>query len=155
MELNEVEITGTEKLNGIYQVKPEIKDAIARIREKEKEKSFSGRHPELGKMINCQFCDRRHRSSILCFQVFAKDKNDIELIARGHGHGHGRLTRHWNKRSLELVDLTRQLIPFYPNGEADFQKARSRALNMLRKKWHARSTRIQTQQKLSRRINRG
>lgn len=28
-----------------------------------RERSFSGRHPELGKMINCQFCGLRHREN--------------------------------------------------------------------------------------------
>ncbi len=138
-----------------FQIKPEVEKAIVDFRENQKEKSFSSRHPELGKMVKCQVCSRRHRTFEICLQTFAKDKNEIELVAKGYGHGKGRRTRHWNKRSLELVDLTRRLILFYSNGQDDFKKARSRALNLLRKKWHARSVRIQRQQKLSRRINRG
>jgi hypothetical protein len=136
-------------------VKPEIAKAIADIREKQKDKSFSERHPELGKMINCPLCDRRHRTSEICLQRFAKTEEGIELVARGHGHHKGRINRHWNKRSLELVDLTRRLIIFYPNGDEDVKKARSAAINILRRKWHARSQQIQQQQKLSRKINRG
>lgn len=138
-----------------FQIKPEVEKAIAEFREKQLVKSFSQRHPELGKMIKCQICSRRHRTSEICLQIFAKDKNEVELVAQGYGHGKGRMTRHWNKRSLELVDLTRQLILTYPNDMADFKKARSRALNILRKRWHERSAKIQRQQKLSRRINRG
>lgn len=144
------------------QIKPEVSEAIARIREKEKEKSFSGRHPELGKMINCRICDRRHRSSIACVQVFAKNENGVELIAEGPGHGKGRINRHWNKRSLQVVDLTRRLLPLYPFDEENVEakalavkKARSRAVNLLRKVWHAKSNQIQRRQKLSRAINRG
>lgn len=149
------------------QIKTEVSEAIARIREKEKEKSFSGRHPELGKMINCRICDRRHRSSITCVQVFAKNEKGVELIAEGPGHGKGRINRHWNKRSLQVVDLTRRLLPFYPVDQSGtpediaeaqalaVKKARSKAINQLRKVWHAESNRIQRRQKLSRAINRG
>lgn len=43
------------------------------------ERSFSGRHPELGKMINCKFCGHRHRENERnCKQVFAKDENGID-----------------------------------------------------------------------------
>jgi hypothetical protein len=37
-----------------------------------KRRSFSGRHPELGKMVNCQVCRTRHRSSIKCEQKFVE-----------------------------------------------------------------------------------
>jgi hypothetical protein len=133
--------------------KSTVERLISEFREHQKEKSFSGRHPELGKMVKCQICSRRHRSSLICLQTFVKDENEVELVAKGHGHDKGRMIRHWNKRSLELVDLTRRLIPLYAEGE--FKKARSKALNILRKKWHARSNSIQAQQKLSRKINRG
>ena len=34
-------------------------------------RSFSGRHPELGRMINCQFCNMRHRENERkCVQKF-------------------------------------------------------------------------------------
>lgn len=134
-------------------VPTELQKSITKVRESLASRSFSGRNPELGKMINCVFCDRRHRSIENCVQRFAKDKNGKELIAEGHGHGKGRLTPHWNRRSLELVILTRRLIPLYPE-DTPIKKIRSRALNLLRKKWHAASQRIQAQQKLSRRINR-
>lgn len=37
-----------------------------------KRRSFSGRHPELGKMIKCQVCRLRHRDSQKCEQKFSK-----------------------------------------------------------------------------------
>lgn len=43
-----------------------VQDAIAKLREDIADRSFSGRHPELGKMINCKICGLRHRSSIVC-----------------------------------------------------------------------------------------
>lgn len=35
-------------------------------------RSFSARHPELGKMIKCGICSRRHRDSIKCEQKFVE-----------------------------------------------------------------------------------
>lgn len=43
-----------------------VSDAIAKIRDEIADRSFSGRHPELGKMVKCQICGQRHRSSIVC-----------------------------------------------------------------------------------------
>ncbi len=48
--------------------------ALAEIRNR----SFSGRHPELGRMINCQFCNLRHRENQnfregACEQKFATE----------------------------------------------------------------------------------
>lgn len=43
-----------------------VEDAIKKLREDIADRSFSGRHPELGKMKKCQICQRRHRSSIIC-----------------------------------------------------------------------------------------
>lgn len=156
MESHEQELGKIQAANE----RTEIQNAIDRFRAQFREKSFSERHPELGKMVKCQICNKRHRSVIACIQVFAKDKNEEELIAKGHGHGKGRIHRHWNKRSLELVDLTRRLILFYPikfdeSGVRDIKKPRSRALNLLRAKWHEQSSRVQSKQKLSRKINRG
>lgn len=35
-------------------------------------RSFSARHPELGRMVKCQVCNRRHRDSIKCEQKFVE-----------------------------------------------------------------------------------
>ena len=37
-----------------------------------KRRSFSARHPELGKMVKCQVCQKRHRDSIKCSQKFVE-----------------------------------------------------------------------------------
>jgi hypothetical protein len=44
----------------------ELQEAIDKYKEDFKDRSFSERNPELGKMIKCQVCLRRHRSSIVC-----------------------------------------------------------------------------------------
>lgn len=61
---------------------PEGEAAVVPALQAITERSFSGRHPELGKMINCQFCGHRHRENERnCKQVFAKDKNGKDRVA--------------------------------------------------------------------------
>jgi hypothetical protein len=44
-------------------------------------RSFSARHPELGKMVNCQVCRSRHRKNERkCVQVFTNRIGDYELL---------------------------------------------------------------------------
>lgn len=44
-------------------VPEETIDAVALALDEILNRSFSGRHPELGKMINCRVCDMRHRQN--------------------------------------------------------------------------------------------
>jgi hypothetical protein len=50
----------------------EAVDAVNAALEDISGRSFSARHPELGKMINCKICTRRHRASIKCKQTFVE-----------------------------------------------------------------------------------
>lgn len=63
-----------------------LNDAIAAFEEERRFKSFSERHPELGKMINCQVCSSRHREherkceqrftyTVDGFEYFVDDEN--------------------------------------------------------------------------------
>lgn len=54
--------------------KPTAKGLVASILalEEIKRRSFSGRHPELGRMIKCQVCRLRHRDSLKCEQKFVE-----------------------------------------------------------------------------------
>jgi hypothetical protein len=45
--------------------------AVANFAKELKLRSFAGRNPELGKMIKCAVCRRRHRESVRCEQKFA------------------------------------------------------------------------------------
>jgi hypothetical protein len=46
-----------------------------------KDRSFAGRHPELGKMINCKFCGRRHRQNErVCSQKFVTENKDGDKV---------------------------------------------------------------------------
>ena len=67
-----------------FDVNQVVTDAIAKLREDIADRSFSGRHPELGKMIKCQICGLRHRSSIVCKQRFAlrEDGEPVGLAAQ-------------------------------------------------------------------------
>lgn len=43
-----------------------------------RDRSFSGRNPHLGKMINCQFCGTRHRQNErTCAQKFAEENGVV------------------------------------------------------------------------------
>lgn len=51
-----------------------LQEAVAEFESEREAKSFSGRHPELGKMVNCGVCGRRHRSAHVCVPVYARQK---------------------------------------------------------------------------------
>jgi len=53
-------------------VSQEVVDAVNAALEDISSRSFSGRHPELGKMIKCQVCRLRHRESVKCQQRFVE-----------------------------------------------------------------------------------
>src|SRR5690242_6541951 len=65
----------------------EMLAAVAAFEEGRRVKSFSERNPELGKMINCAVCSRRHRSSKVCAPVYTttmKDENGVEQTVEKH-----------------------------------------------------------------------
>ncbi len=59
-----------------------LKTAIDKFEENLRSLSFSGRHPELGRMIKCDGCGRRHRSSIIHERKFATDIHGIPCEPR-------------------------------------------------------------------------
>lgn len=77
-----------------FNVSEELKKAIEAANSTIEARSFSERHPELGKMINCQVCRRRHRATNVaykkkgkvvalhnkCEQVFTNRVGDYELF---------------------------------------------------------------------------
>jgi hypothetical protein len=144
-------------------ISEELKQAIAEFRETFKERTFSQRHPELGKMINCYVCGLRHRSAQVCEQRFAKvrvgDTDQTRQTGpvnpkRRYGMGSNkRINPHWNRKRLMVVDLTRQLLPYY-SGDNAVQKAKSRAINILTPIWNESDRKYRNMQKESREINR-
>jgi hypothetical protein len=79
--------------------------AIAKFKAEREVKPFSGRNPQLGKMVNCKICNHRHRSSITCLWRGKR--------AAGHGRPKGRINRHPNKRNLQLIQRTQELYDKY------------------------------------------
>jgi hypothetical protein len=159
----------------IFNVKQEIVDAIEKFRDDFKHRSFSQRHPELGKMLKCQICLRRHRSSQTCHQVFTTGTHDPApegekklLMAAETRKGvlgaarfaKQRIHPHHSHRLLELVQLTQTLFPKYfdvqiKDPKKAMQAARGEARHILVRKYRARRRILQHQRQLSRRINRG
>ncbi len=61
----------------------ELQAVVTETLKKLQGRSFSQRHPELGKMVNCQVCKTRHRTSERkCEQVFTYRVGDYELYRR-------------------------------------------------------------------------
>lgn len=121
-------------------ISEEVQKAIAHLMEERKFKSFSQRHPELGKMIKCQICLRRHRSSQVCRQMFSVGTHDTRPLlektvlicqtnTRKGMHGakafeKKRRNPHHSHRLLLLVQMTQKLFPkYYPKQIDDPAKA--------------------------------
>lgn len=64
-----------------FEVSEALQAAIAEATKAIGARSFSERHPELGKMVNCQVCGTRHRlNERKCVQVFTYRMKDYELL---------------------------------------------------------------------------
>jgi|SRR5579859_849618 len=131
--------------------------ALAEVRSR----SFSGRHPELGKMINCPVCSRRHRSFIVCEQKFTTGRYDLRdpkpLLIAGvtpetetvvesrkvravfgaRLFAKKRLHPHPNKRALRFIEIVRWLTPDEYTQE-DLAQAKKRAARILAKEFGRR-----------------
>ena len=65
----------------VQEVSPELQAAVDSALTKIHDRSFSGRHPELGKMAKCQVCGLRHRvNERKCEQVFTYRVGDFEIF---------------------------------------------------------------------------
>lgn len=68
--MGEIKLSGfsNPENNGTFEIEPEFKTSPEVIAAADAalggiaDRSFSGRHAELGKMINCKVCNRRHRA---------------------------------------------------------------------------------------------
>ena len=138
-----------------------VSDAIAKLREDISERSFSGRHPELGKMFNCQICGLRHRSSIICKEnIVVPTAQTRKGVYGAAAFAKKRIKSHHSHGLLQLVQLTQTLFPkYYPDQINDPEKAmhaaRGEARNTLMRKNRQRSQKLEQMKKDSRQINRG
>src|SRR5271157_5319494 len=161
----------------IKPVSQEVVDLAAKALAGLHYRSFSARHPELGKMIKCQVCNRRHRDSIKCQQVFKElwIDEDLEtgkletvyatvplhnqiptikaIVGTAQFKGKRRQRRP-NPKDLPLVELTRRI---YGREDYDENKSedkafmiecRTEAARQLRKERKARAKKYRRQQDL-------
>jgi len=68
------------KINLLTPVQAALAAEVAKFHRAQRNRSVSERNPELGRMMNCPFCERRHRATKTaekyatnCFQQFAID----------------------------------------------------------------------------------
>jgi hypothetical protein len=165
-------------------IDPRVTAAAAKALAEIHERSFSGRHPELGKMIKCAVCNERHRDSIKCLPRYKElwIEEDLETgefatvyatvpLPDQHPHrmyktvlgaakfkGKRRKARA-NQSALEIVELTRKVFPAFDGVFDDFEKqkkaARTLAVFTLRLQREQKAKKLRRQQDTSRRINRG
>jgi len=138
-----------------------VSGAIAKLRAEIADRSFSGRHPELGKMVKCQICHLRHRSSIVCKErVLIPTAQTRKGVYGAAQFQKKRLKPHHSHQLLQLVQLTQELFPsFYPDRIQDPQKAmyaaRGQAMKQIDRKNRARRAVKKQIEHQSRQINRG
>src|ERR1700677_1611961 len=96
-----------------------LNEAVQKAQEALRNRTYGDRHPELGRMIKCGPCGRRHRETLVvggqvyvCIQQFAKDENGIEYKNLGGPKGKGRRLIHPSKLNLQLVQRTQELYPY-------------------------------------------
>lgn len=146
--------------------------AIKKFKKIVSEKSFSGRHPELGKMVNCAICGLRHRSSKICQQRHVVDLKILPYLMeltpfQRHGRASfkKRINPHYSKKRLQLLQLTRDLFllhkgqwPSTKTKSAELvamQMARREARELLEDRNGLRRAKLQNAQHRSRRVNNG
>jgi hypothetical protein len=150
-ELNEPELEVVPTQEG--------QDAAAKALQAIRNRSFSGRHPELGKMKNCQLCYLRHRENDNpCVQKFATGRYDMRdtkpLLIAGEtpetapafyhtkvkillGRAVFNKRRHFphhNYRTLQFLELVRTLLPDEYTQE-DLVRVRAKAKRVLAEKF--------------------
>lgn len=147
-------------------VSSELETAVTRFKKAFAERSFSQRHEDLGKMINCRVCGRRHRQA-----------DPVALLSRAHGKqafrdlpsrsvmfAKKRFNPHHNDKVRQFVRLTREIYMndiapyFQPDPEHPDNlicRAQRRAARIMRRQWIAERLARKHMQDHSRRINAG
>lgn len=167
----QINMLGDEALKAL-KLKLTIEKALKTMRER----PFSGRNPELGKMINCKICSRRHRETqimkshpkfggkqiVKCVQVFKKDELGSLYMTLDPTRHKGRGTRknpHFSARRLELVQRTRQQFdenePYFTNARECMEESRDMAARALKKERSLEKRNDRRTKTTSRRINAG
>jgi hypothetical protein len=170
---SEPEYNGKLKLMPKDLIKSELNKAIEEYLTDFESKSFSGRHPELGKMVNCPVCSLRHRSVHVCTQrhvVELTPPDGLTGLTKFQVLGRAafkkkRVKPHYSKKRLQLLQRTIERFPLH-NGmwaSTEEKSAELVAMQVARREARAdladvrRAVRKEKQsaQHRSRRINRG
>ena len=158
-----------------------LKTAVANFFEKFFERSFSNRHPELGKMIDCPLCGMRHREGdpIAKLSIAHNPAIRTELSRHGRPVLYGpvqkylsrsaafkkqRIVQRRNPKIHAFTQLAEKIYeedikPFFtPDPEHPdnlIRRAQRRAAHILRKDWIVARGARKHMQFVSRQINRG
>jgi hypothetical protein len=138
-------------------------EAVKKFNEQFAKRSFSKRHEELGKMIDCRLCGHRHRTG-----------DTLVLASRAHGEQKEvnpsrsvifkkqRFHPHHNSRTRLFADLAAKIYnediaPYFsPDPKLPdnlIRRAQRRAALILKKRWIAARVIKKHMQSVSRRIN--
>jgi len=142
-----------------------LAEAAKKFEQQFTERSYGQRHEELGKMINCRLCGRRHRAGDPLIkestahgpQPFA----DRELPARTAYYAKQRINQRHNSRVHEFAHLAEkiyneEIAPYFSaEGDKLIRRAQRQAAAILRKRWIAARVIKKHMQAVSRRINWG
>lgn len=71
-----------------------LKIAVEEFEKSFHDRSFAGRNAHLGKMIKCDGCGHRHRSSIVCERNFAKFEDGTPRVVAPSRHRHRARSKH-------------------------------------------------------------
>src|SRR6266566_1295673 len=121
---------------------PELTEAVKKFAEAFAERSFSQRHEDLGKMIDCRLCGRRHRegdSLAKLSRAHGEQKfGDIKIPSRSVAFKKQRIHPHHNSRIRQFANLaekiyTQDIAPyFHEEGDRLIRRAQRRAAIILR-----------------------
>lgn len=142
-----------------------LAEAVKKFNEQFAERSFGQRHEELGKMINCRLCGRRHRAGDPLIkestshgpQPFA----DRVMPSRAVYFAKRHINQRHNSKVHEFAQLAEKIYnediaPYFTaEGDKLIRRAQRRAALILRKRWIAARVIKKHIQSISRRINFG
>jgi hypothetical protein len=149
---------------------------VAKTAKAIKSRSVYGRNPEIGRMIKCAVCRRRHRDVIKCvpkyyeitYEMSDDTEETVQMIASQFTYkgvngaasvAKKRFHPHLNRRDLQLIMRTRELFPqhepYFSDPMDAMKEARHEAKEQLEKERRAQRKFKRRQQDAARRINFG
>lgn len=149
----------------------ELQAAVAKFNEAFAERSFSQRHEDLGKMINCQLCGSRHREGDPVVRLSrAHGEQKLHDFPSRHAPGNRprnakiRFNPHRHPKVIQFIQLSEKIYnediaPYFrPDPEHPdnlIRRAQRQAARIMRRIWIAQRVARKNMQDHSRRINAG